>query len=89
MIFLTQFSMVIRLNYKEFAVQHSMFNIRYLCSFPEQLHYIIPVGKDKKAEKQHHSYNLGILDKFIAGFAPENDLIQQEHYMPPVKGRYW
>ena len=73
----------------QISIQHSLINIRYSILLPEQLHDVIPVCKNQKAEKKHHSYDLGVLDKFITGFASENDFIKQEHYVPAVKGGYW
>ena len=48
---------------------------------------ILAVCKNQQSEKDYHTHDLGIFHEFVAGFAPENNLVKQKHDMTTIERR--
>ena len=53
---------------------------------PEQLDDVVSVSENEQSKKEHHTCYLGVFHEFIAGLAPADDLIGQEHHMSSIEG---
>jgi len=57
--------------------------------FFKQIYDVVTVSEDQKSEKDYHTYDLSVFHKFIAGFSPEDHLINNEHDKSSVERRNW